>query len=253
MWPRLISFFSSLWLIIFLELGNYQPGRLLLWGILAVAGPALTLGLWLRKIRKQKMPIYGLGLPPFYLLLGTFLLLIFLDRPLFRQFLIIFSGFLFYIDLFYLGLFAGQNRGYPVGGLEKINIALLGWTAFLLAASFFGWVTFVAQNLWPVLLAVSILFFPLFQEIFYLRKIEIKKSAVVCLILTLLAVEFFWALALWPIGFISKGLVWTILLLYFSYLCQAWLLNAFNRRRAWSYGLFAAFLEVAVLMTTRWI
>lgn len=250
---RIFAFLSALWFLSFLELANYYPQRLLIWELTALIWPLIFLSILLVKIKKQKLPIHSLGLPLIFLLMGVFLALLFIDRSILRQVFIIFVSLFLYWGLYYLALFAWRAKEYVVGNLEQINLGILGLATFLLAVSFFGWLTFLAQSVWPILLVAAILFFLIFLEIFFLRKIEGRQGYLYSLILTVLAVEFFWSISLWPIGFKSKGLIFSLILLFLSYLSQNRLLGVFNKRKAVGYLIMVAVLISAILGMTRWI
>lgn len=252
-WPKLVCLFPALWFLLFLELANRDPGHLLLWDIVALVLPAVFLITLLIKIKKQKLPIRHLGLPLVFLLAGALLLLLFLGHPALRQLLIFLISLLLYLDLYYLFLFTRQAKNYAIGSLEQLNLGILGFSLFLWAASFFGWVTFLAKSFWPVLLAAGAVFFLMLGEFFSLRKIETRRSYAVGLVLTVLATEFFWAISLWPIGFLSKGAIFSLTLLCLFYLAQGLVLKIFNKRRAFIYLALTAFLGVLILGTARWI
>lgn len=252
-WSRIFSFLAVVWFLVFAELANYYPAFLLVFGLLAWLLPIVVLAFWLYRVRQQKLPAHHLALAFIFFAIGLSFFLPLVDRPSMRQALIIFSGFLLYFDLSSLPLFVKHHKNYAVGSLEQINLAILAWSIFLFSCFFFGWATFLAKIFWPILLAVVGFFFLAFWEMFFLRKIDWKKSYQHSLILGLLAVEFFWAISLLPIGFVTKGLVFSLSVLYLVYLGQSWLLEIYNRRRAVTWGIVIGVLIVIVLGMAKWI
>lgn len=252
-WPRIFSNLAIIWFLVFWELANYYPTFLLVFGLIAWLLPAMVLIFWLYRVRQQKLPTHHLAMSFIFFAFGLSFFLPLVDRPSLRQVVIIFSGFTLYFDLSSLPLFARHHPSYAVGSLEQINLAMLGWSIFLTSSFFFGWATFLAKIFWPILLAVAGAFFLIFWEIFFLRKMDWKKSYQHSLILGLLAVEFFWAVALWPIGFVTKGLIFSLLVLYLAYLGQGWLLEIYSRRRAAAWGIVTGLLIIIILGAARWI
>lgn len=252
-WSRIFSFLAVVWFLVFWELANYYPAFLVVFGVVAWLLPAVVLVFWLYRVRRQKMPVHHLALAFIFFVMGLSFFLPLVDRPALRQVVIIFSGFILYFDLASLPLFARRHQNYAVGSLEQINLAMLGWSIFLFSSFFFGWATFLAKIFWPILLAVAGFFFLAFWEIFFLRKIDWKKSYQHSLILGLLAMEFFWAVAIWPVGFVTKGLVFSLLALYLAYLGQGWLLGINNRRRFLTLGIVVGLLIIIILGMARWI
>ncbi|MEK7189726.1 MAG: hypothetical protein AAB666_01960 [Patescibacteria group bacterium] len=253
LWSRAFSFLAVVWFLVFWELANYYPAFLLVFGLLAWLGPAAVLAFWLYRVKRQKLPMHHLALAFLFFAIGLSFFLPLVDRPSTRQALIVFSGFLLYFDLSSLPLFVNHHKNYAVGSLEQINLAMLAWSIFLFSCFFFGWATFLAKIFWPILLAVAGFFFLAFWEMFFLRKIDWKKSYQHSLILSILAVEFFWAVAIWPVGFVTKGLVFSLLVLFLAFLGQGWLLGTYTRRRFAGWGVAIGILIIIILGMARWI
>lgn len=252
-WSRIFSGLAVIWFLVFWELANYYPAFLLVCGLLAWLLPAAVLVFWLYRVRQQKLPAHHLAAAFVFFAFSLSFFLSLVDRSAWRQLIIVFSGFILYFDLTSLPLFVKHHKNYAVGSLEQINLAMLVWSVWLFSCFFFGWVTFLAKVFWPILLAAAGFFFLAFWEIFFLRKIDWKKSYQYSLVLSVLAVEFFWAVSLLPVGFVIKGLVFSLLALYLAYLGQGWLLEIYSRRRAAAWGVVISMLIVIVLGMARWI
>lgn len=252
-WLRLFSFLAIVWFLVFWEMANYYPTFLMIFGLSAWLLPAAVLIYWLIIIRRQKMPVHHLAFSFLFFVLGLSLFLPLVDRPALRQLIIIFSGLMLYFNLAALPLFARRSKNYAVGSLEQINLAMLVWSIWLFSGFLFGWTTFLAKIFWPILLAAAGFFFLAFWEIFFLRKIDWKKSHQYSLVLSILVLEFFWAISLLPVGFVTKGLIFSLLILYLAYLGQGWLLEIYSRRRAVVWGIATGALIVVVLGMARWI
>lgn len=252
-WSRIFSFLAIVWFLIFAELANYYPAFLLVFGLLAWLLPAAILVFWLYRVRQQKLPAHHLAVAFVFFAISLSFFLPLVDRPALRQVLIIFSGFLLYFDLTTLPLFVRHHKNYAVGSLEQINLTMLAWSVFLFSCFFFGWATFLAKIFWPILLAAAGFFFLAFWEIFFLRKINWKKSYQYSLVLSVLSLEFFWAISLLPIGFVTKGLIFSLVALYLAYFGQGWLLETYIRRRAAVWGIVIVAIVSVALGMARWI
>lgn len=250
---RLWALLAGVGFLMFGELANHYWNYLLLWEALAVLLVAVICGWRLRQLKKQGLSVHHLAAVFVALLFGEFGLRLFADRALARHMLLILTSLLIYLNLYYLGLFAAKDKNYPIGGLEQVNLGILGWSVFLLATSFFGWTAFLARSFWPILAVAGAVFFAIFLELFFLRKIEIRAGVLPALLLAILSIEFFWAISLLPVGFVSKGLVFSVIMLYLAYLAQSFLLKQEARQQRLIYGAITVIVAAAALGMARWV
>lgn len=252
-WQKIVPWLAAGWFLVFWEWAFQRPSHLPILGLLALILPATLLIVHLKRIKKQGLPVRSLGLPLPAVMVSGLLASLFLERAYLAQSLVIFIALLICLDFYYLDLFSRRDRNYPIGLLEQINLGLWGFFLFLSALVLFGWITFFAESLWPVLLAAALIFYFVFLEIFFLRKIENRAIYLYSLILDLLAVEFFWVISLWPVGFVIKGLVFALSQIYLIYLIQSYLVRGFNKKLAIIYFCLTSILIVVVLGLARWI
>lgn len=252
-WQKIIPWLAAIWFLVFWEWAFQNPSYLFILGMLALLLPVVFLIVYLKKIKKQGLSVSSLGLPLPAVMVSGLLTSLFLERSYLVQLLTIFIALLICLNLYYLDLFSRRDRNYPIGLLERINLGLLDFSLFLSAVVLFGWITFFAESLWPVLLVAALLFYFLFLEIFISRKIENQAIYLYSLILDLLAVEFFWVISLWPVGFVIKGLIFALSQIYLVYLIQSYLVKGFNKKSAVVYFCLTSILIAVVLGMARWI
>lgn len=252
-WQKITPWVAAIWFLTFWEWAVRHSSYLPWLGLLALLLPVGLLTFHLKKIKKQGLPVRSLGLPLLVVMISGLLASLLIEHPYLAQLLGIFITLLICLDFYYLGLFSRRDRNYPIGLLEQISLGLWGFSLFLIALILFGWITFFAILLWPVLLAAALLFYFIFLEIFFLRKIENRAIYLYSLILDLLAIEFFWVISLWPVGFAIKGFIFALSQIYLFYLIQSYLVKGLNKKSAAIYFCLTSFLIVVILGLARWI
>lgn len=236
-----------------LELANYYSTWLILFGGLAVAWPILCSGFFLRLHRQDDKTAHHFNLPFLSLVVSAFLIFIFIDRPLLRQVIIIVAGILIYLDFFYLSLSAHGSAKYPPRALERIGLVLLALAAFFLFSVLFGWVTFLANTFWPTLVLAFFVSWLLGFESLFLKHGETAKMAFISLVIGVLLMEFFWVVSLWPLGFLIKGWILTVIALNSLEIASDYLHKRFSPKKTLIRGIFSAILIVLIMVLARWI
>jgi hypothetical protein len=239
--------------IFFLELAVRYSNQLFWFGLLAILIPVIISSWFFHRFRKIKLASHPLRLPFYFLLLGGFLLMVFADRPALRQLLIIFTGLLVFLDLYFLYIFTRRSKDYPTKSLEQINSALIFCSWFFIWTVIFGWVAFLANIFWPALLAGALVSWVLIFEFLKLRLTESRPASFLAVVLSVLAVEFFWALSLWPIGFIIKGWLLTIIAGFMMYGTAAWQNKDFLWKNFIVYLALFLIIIAVVLGAARWV
>lgn len=252
-WQKIIPLLAAVWFWFFWEIACRFPNYLPILVLFAFLFPLIFLIVILQRIKRQGLPIRTLGWPLFLVMTGGLMASFLVDRPFLSQLLMAAVAILVFLDLHYLFLFSRQDKNYPIGLLEQINVGLLGFSFFLFSVVLFGWITFFAESLWTVLIVAIFLFYFFFLEMFFLRKIEEISIFLHSLILDLLAVEFFWVISLLSIGFVIKGLLFTLFSLYLIYLVHSFILNKFNKKSALGYFCSVLILVIIILGMARWI
>lgn len=252
-WGMIWGLISAGFYVFFLELAISFSGQLFWFGLLAILVPVVISSWFFYRFRKIKLASHPLRLPFYFLLLGGFLLMVFADRPVLRQLLIIFTGLLIFLDLYFLYIFTRRSKEYPTKSLEQINIALIFFSLFSIWTVIFGWVAFLANIFWPALVAGALVSWVLIFEFLKLRLVESRPASFLAVVLSVLAVEFFWALSLWPIGFIIKGWLLMVILGFIVYGTAAWQNKNFVWKSYVAYLAVFLMITAAVLSTARWV
>lgn len=249
----LVPLFAAGGFVGLLELANYYSTWLILFGVLAVVWPILCSEFFLRLHRRSGFTAHHFSLPFLSLIISTFLIFIFIDRPLLRQIIIIVVGGLVYLDLSFLCLSVRGSTKYPPRALERVSLVLLALSAFFLFSTLFGWVTFLANTFWPTLILAIITSWLLGFESLLLNHREIAKVAFISLIISVILMEFFWVISLWPLGFLIKGWILTIIMLNSLGIASDYLYKKFQPKKTLFRGIFSAILIVLIMAVARWI
>jgi len=250
---------ASAWFAVWLFWAERQPKSLfslLVLGALLPAVAILLLGWRLHATAPGPAPEsrqggarYGAGtswwLPMSGLLLSLLAIFIFLDRPLYRYLLLGAGAVLLYLGFFYALLCARRPTVNHRRLLQKINLNFLALTIFFSSAALFAWSIFIANIFWPLLLIV-------FLVMGILAAVAVPDR-LFALVIAILSAQFFWVMNLWPVGFLIKGAVFSLLMYFLIYLARGWLSETFNRRQASRvFGLCLA-TAIIILLLARWI
>ena len=236
-----------------LELANYYSTWLILFGGLAVAWPILCSGFFLRLHRRAGLVTHHFSLPFLSLIVSAFLIFIFIDRSLLRQIIVTVAGILVYLDFFYLSLLARGSAKYPPRALERIGSVLLAISAFFIFSALFGWITFLANTFWPTMVLALLISWLLGFESLLLNHRETAKVAFISLIVSVLIMEFFWVISLWPLGFLIKGWILSIVMLNSLGIASDYVDKRFNPKKTLIRGVFSVILIVLIILLARWI
>lgn len=251
-WRNFLPAVFSSGYLIFLELANHYVGEMLWWEMAALL---LSVGyFWFlrREVKKGDSKQDLAGFSFFLFLVGSFVFLIFVDRPFFRQLTILTSAALLYLYFHFLILSLGRKTELEIKKFFLIREALTVSAFFLFFSFFFGWLTFLGKAFWLVVLISMVTTAILSKDFFYSLKMK-EKISIPILVNSLLLGEFFWALYLLPVGFLVKGLLSVIL---WSWLSQAIAGYSVEGKLTKKFGFLSVFfflLIILILSTTRWI
>lgn len=242
---------GGFWL--FSWLASRQPEKLVWFGLAALMIVAIATEPFLLRLRRQKIIVYTMRFPLYYLTALGFVLMIFADRPLLRLILTAVNSFLIFLEVYLLFLFTTRSVHYPTKALEQVNIVLIFLSLFYFFGISFGWLTFLANNFWITMLVVSILSWPLYWTFFVLRPLENAPRQLMALVLSLLTAEMLWAIGLWPIGFLARAWALTALVILTMLLCFWWFAKKWQKRRVAISVLFTLIAITVVLIVSRWV
>lgn len=264
---------SSSWFVFFLFLANGHPKNLMSLAALGWLLPLAALLVFSLELR-GRLSLVSLWLPTVSLLLSFTSIFIFLDRLLSRQVLLGGAAVILYLDFFYLYLFVsrgapaqaphqskhdtGQAQVYNHRVLARANFNFIFLSVFLGVSAIFAWSVFLANTLWPLLIIIFLLItgltgLMLYEHLTAFGKIVSPALWLLAVVIGLLAAQFFWVLNLWPVGFLIKGAVFSLLVYFLIYLARAWLAETFNRRTVWKVFILCLATIVIILLMARWV
>lgn len=239
-----LAFSAASGFFVFLELANRQVDYVIWWGLgslIWAMGAALMV--WSQKEKK----LIILKLPFFIFLLSSSFFLLFLDRPVFRHFLIIISSIL----IFWYLIDSGEKRGQDE--IKNKTEIILFFSLFFLISILSGWLTFLARQFWPVLLSIEVIFFLFFLSFFVWRGLSARPMILPALVASLFMGEFFWALNLLSLGFLTKSFLFTLSAIYLAFILNWRLQKNFSSRKFLVLTSIFGFLIIIILSSARWI
>jgi len=240
-----LAFLAAVGFFSFLEIANQHANYVIWWEMTAVVWViGLTLLLW---SREKKFLVWLL--PFFIFLVGSSLLLLFLDRPIFRHFLIIISSLLIWWYLIEKDRLKEKVAEEMKG---KTEIILL-FSLFFLISILSGWLTFLARQFWPVLLLAEIFFFLFYLSFFVLRGLAARLAILPALAAALFMGELFWTLNLLSLGFLTRALLFTLSAIYLAFVFNWRLQKVFFQKKFLALSGFFLILIIIILSSTRWI
>jgi len=117
----------------------------------------------------------------------------------------------------------------------------------------FGWAIFLANIFWPAVLLAFGIAWLLGLEYLIAQRIETAKAVFASLVLGLLAAEFFWVVSLWPLGFLVKGWILTLIMLNCLAVAAAYLQKQFDQKKTLMNMAISAVLIILVMSFARWL
>jgi len=270
------AFISSFLFFIFLELADFYFLKMFWFAGLAllsvIYGSIFTLPANLMK------SLRCFDWLAFLFAASSFIFLIFLDRDLFRQFIIILASFLLFWNFYYRILtqsaltesFVKNNStvesmtgaisaeasmatasmaAVAAGSALRESIVIV--SQFLLGSIFFGWLIFLQKIDWLFVLLAAFTSL-LFSRKILIGKIEAVRVWRVSVVLAVIFAEIFWVLGLLPIGFLVKGflylVIWWTVIKTIVFVSQGK-----NWKTRFFYLPFAFLIVLIVLLTARWL
>lgn len=233
----------------FLELAQRHVGLIFLWSSLAWLWGAIgAIVIWYCKKKETSFVLNFL--PLFFFFTSNIFLLLFLDRGFFRQILIIISSLLIF---WYLIILSSEKNNQEDNRSYEATDMIILFTLFLIISTLFGWLTFLANQFWPILLLAIIFFWLFFLVSFKIQPGEKRSIILPAVIASFMSGELFWSFSLLPVGFLIKGLALSLLIIYLKFLLVWHLRKNWSIRRFLVHSLVFLVLIILILTSARWI
>lgn len=244
---------STFLFFVFWEIANKLPNQMLYWGlgglIVALISVFFLRRVWLKE--KIEFKIFWSSL--FLFLVGSFLIFIFLDRPLYRQMIIGLTCFSFFLEMYYAALYLRQKKEFYLSNLAVLNEFFPVLSFGFLVAGFFGWLVFLKPVLWLFVVLVCLISVQTGYNLFY-NSLGKKFIFSPLWVVSLIAAEMFWAINFLPVGFLVKGFILTLVWWVFSKILIEYGKKENKQKvRIHVYFLLAIILIVIILFSARWL
>jgi len=189
----------------------------------------------------------------FFLIIATFLFLIFLETNLFKQLLIIFCTFLAWLYLENLFIFHRRSVFHQAYSIENISSYIGLFSAFLLYSSSFALRVFLLYPVWLLTILSAIITFILTYQNFWVHKIEFKKYQTYLIFLSLICAELIWAIFNLPTSYLVGGMIMTMVFYVLVNLSRLYILGSLEKKVISRYLTIAIFVIILLLATAQWL
>lgn len=247
----------SLLLLGLFEFFFWRPN--LFYYCLALAVLAFFFAIWqlhLGDIEKKKWGGF-LILPPFFILglaiYCSMLVRFSLPQKLFIHFLFLFNAIFIYLYLRFSYFFFLKPYIFKEADFKNLSLGGNYLTSFFLFSSLYGLPLFLSINFWFFLPFIFLLVFLLTAQSLWLEKVEIKKNAFYILIICLIFMEIYWALAFLPLNYSVCGLLLSLVFFIIINLTKFNLLGNLSKEIIRNYLIFSIGAILVVLLTARWV
>jgi len=194
-----------------------------------------------------------LAVPPFFLTLSCGVLSLFLTLPWLSHLLIAAAAIFAYLYLSHVYLFLFAITSYRPLSLERFS-SYAGIASFAAAAiTAYGFVNFLNVPIWYVVLAAAAVTFILSSQFFWVNKIDEQHTLFAALVVTILIVEFFWAIAFFPITHFVSGFSLGIIYYVIVNLTLAHFLDTLERKVVATHLAVGGLCVLAILLSARWL
>jgi hypothetical protein len=194
-----------------------------------------------------------LAVPPFFLLFGFGVLSLFLTFAWLAHVVIIIGAVAVYFYLRNVYTFLFDITRYRTLSLERFSSysSVVSFVCTAIAA--YGFVNFLNTPVWYAALAVAVAAFILSYQFFWVNKIDEQHTLFAGLLVTILAVEFFWAISFFPITHFISGLALGIMYYVVINLTLLHFLDTLERKLTTTYLAIGSACVLAILLSAKWL
>ncbi len=252
MFDRLIPFLSSIALLIGWEVLMSWP-KYFLFSIAAVIIVYLSLLLKLNKWRIKDKDFWLLATPGFGLVIFTTTFLLFLSSNWGKQIVIILVCVASYYFVSYFYYFLRRITSYTPLSLEQTSSYFNIISYLFLAVSLYGFINLLNLKLWYLALLMIAVTAVLTYQFFWINKIEERQNLFASILVSVLMVEYFWAISFFPISHFISGLSLAIIYYTVVNLSLAHFLDKLEKKVARWYLTVGIVCLFVILLSARWL
>ena len=222
-------------------------------GLIAVAMILFILLLKLNNFKIKSKDFWLLSIPPFFFALFLTMFVLFLNSTFLQHFLVLVGAvsLYFYLRHFYNFLF--QIARYKPLSLEGFSSYFSIISFLLFVISSYGLINFLNIKLYYLALAVIVASFILSYQFFWINKIDEQHNLFASILMSILAVEFFWSMSFFPISHFVVGFALAITYYVFTNLTLMHFLGKLDKRLVKIYISLGVFCVLIILLSAKWL
>jgi len=181
----------------------------------------------------------------------TFLL--FLNTPWLSHLLAISIAATLYWYLSHVYRFLFEITRYQPLALERFASYLSLVNIGFLAIAGYGFMNFVNTRWWQVALLLALAVFITTYQFLWVNKIDEQHNVFASLLVTIIIVEFFWSISLFPVSHFISGFALALLYYVVSHLTLLHFLHKLERRVVATYAGIGSLCVLAILLSAQWL
>ena len=249
---RLLPLITAITNFVLLELILFFPKSLFVVMVLLLLMDLFVVRQFLIASKRQEKWWLFIFLP----LVFTFGLVTFstmLTNKLVIQFLFVSNSFFNYFYFLTIYNYLINHTKYKKNSLENISSYgnFLGF--YFICSSIYGMQVFLNAEIWRLMIALAFISLIVVYEVFWANNIDNNARFFYMLVLTLMIVEFAWAISFMTLNYYILGLILAIFYYTIIGLTRFYLLRTLNPRTIKSYLILGISSVVLVLFTANWI
>ncbi len=218
-------------------------------------GVAIILWLILWQLLGQKakdMDLWNFLITPLLLTWGAQSFLLFVESELIKHAVIITAALLVWFFINNIFLYRFRPQKYQAYSLENISNYINIIAFWFWFTSLFGFIILIDLSLWYLLPAAFVITAVLYYQMIWINKLEIKELWPYALVISVIAVEAFWAMSFWPTGFYVNGVVITTLYYFLAGLSRLHILGNLDKKSFLRHLAFSLIILIIILITAQW-
>ncbi|PIR93216.1 hypothetical protein COT99_02020 [Candidatus Falkowbacteria bacterium CG10_big_fil_rev_8_21_14_0_10_43_10] len=249
---RFIPIFLSLIFFTGWETIVFNP-RYFFAALAIIVAALLFLAVKINKLRVKDRDFWLLLTPCLFLVSLTTVFLLFLNYNWTKHLLIILTAAACYYFLNYLYNLINRITNYRPLSLESASSFFNVVSYLFLGVSVYGLINLLNLSLWILALAVIAVTFILTYQFFWINKIDENSILSASILVSIIMIEFFWALSIFPVSHFISGLSLAIIYYVIINLSLLHFIEKLNRKAVRLYlavGLICIFI---ILLSAQWL
>ncbi len=195
---------------------------------------------------------WWLAILPLLLFYDTVSFLFLIGSDFIRHIVIVIFVLILMLYLENIFLYFHRPIKYKPFSLENLSAFLIILVFFLTAINLNAFYIFLSLPLWLISLILLTITCLLLCQAFWINKIKNNFKFVYLIIINIIILELFWALAFLPTNFYVNGIILTILFYFIWGIFKIKLVSKLEKKNIWRYLIISSILLILVIITSPW-